>query len=79
MIPDIKPGYIVFIDSWAEVQNGNVIAAEMNGLTCIKIFKKGTNGLFLVSANRNYQAKEVTSRDDFRVLGIVRAHLAIHR
>jgi SOS-response transcriptional repressor LexA len=79
MVPDIRPGYVVFVDSWADVRNGDVVAAETNGLTSIKIFQRQQNSLFLVPTNGDYRTHEITAKDEFRVLGVVKGHLAIYR
>lgn len=78
-MPPIEPGYIVFVDSWRQPKNGDVIATEVNGLICIKQFKQERRGLFLVSANREYEPRQITERDRFRILGVVRGHLGLHR
>ena len=79
MVDNIHPGYLVFVDSWAEPKNGDIIASSVNGLTCIKIFQHSPHGLFLVSTNKNYLPRQVTAGDSFRVLGVVRGHLALYR
>lgn len=76
MVDTIKPGALVFVDTWAEPRNGSIIAADVNGLTCIKIFQYSSSGLYLVSANIEYKPKEITSGDSFRVLGVVTYQLS---
>lgn len=75
--PHMLPGYIVFVDTWAEPRNGQMIAAVVNGLVCIKKFQHSHNGLRLVSRNPQYAPVEITPRDNFHVLGVVRGHLAL--
>ncbi len=77
--PDIRSGYIVFVDFWAEPRNGQFIAATINGLTCVKEFQNSPGGLYLVSKNAAYQPREVVATDSFHVLGVVRGHLALYR
>jgi phage repressor protein C with HTH and peptisase S24 domain len=78
MLDHIHPGNIIFVDTWAEANNGDVIAATVNGLTCVKIFQRSTRGLYLVSANTEYKPREITAHDAFAVLGVVRGHLALY-
>lgn len=78
MIDHIRPGNIIFVDTWAEARNGDVVAATVNGLTCVKILQRSTRGLYLVSANADYTPREITARDTFAVLGVVRGHLALY-
>jgi len=77
-IPDIQPGNLVFVDTWAMPRNGDVIASSVNGLTCIKIFQNSSKGLYLISKNTAYKPREITEKDTFHVLGVVRGHLAIY-
>lgn len=78
MIDQIRPGNIIFVDTWAEARNGDVIAATVAGLTCVKIFQNTSHGLYLVSANADYKPREITARDNFHILGVVRGHLALY-
>jgi|GEM_PF-5570625 len=77
--PDIRPGYLIIVDTWAEPRNGQYVASVINGLTCVKIFQQSTRGLYLVSKNAEYTPRRVTHQDSFRVLGVVRGHMAVHR
>lgn len=79
MVDYIHPGNIVFCDTWAEPQNGDAVACDVDGATCVKIFERRKTGLFLVSANRDYPERQITARDGLRILGVVKAHLALHR
>lgn len=74
-VPTIRHGALVFIDTWAEPQNGNVIAAMVNGLVCVKIFRHSPRGLYLVSKNPDYKPRKVTADDAFTVLGVVKFQL----
>lgn len=76
MIEYIRPGALVVVDTWAEPKNGDVVASTVNGLTCITIFQNTRRGMYLVSANGNYQPKRVMPEDSFRVLGVVRYQIA---
>lgn len=79
MVDHIQPGNLVFVDTWAEPKNGDIIASSVNGDTCVKIFQSGTRGLFLISSNKAYTPREITSNDQFHVLGVIRGHLGLHR
>jgi len=78
MVDAIRPGYIVFVDSFSEPRNGDTVAACVNGKNCIKIFDRKPNGLYLVSANANYSPKEIQATDSFFILGVVKGHLAVY-
>lgn len=79
MIPYIQPGNVVFVDTYAEPHNGSVVACDVDGATCIKIFEQRKCGLFLVAANGDHPTREITEKNEFRILGVVRAHLGLHR
>lgn len=78
MVDTIHPGYIVFVDTWAEPKNGDIVASVVNGLTCIKIFRRARGNLYLVPANPEYEPRRITAQDNFWVLGVVRSHLAVY-
>lgn len=78
MVDHIHPGNLVFIDTWAQPKNGDIVASSVNGLTCVKRFQHSHKGLYLISANTEYQPREITANDNFHVLGVVKAHLALH-
>lgn len=78
MVEFIRNGNIVFVESGREPQNGDIVASCVNGLYCVKIFQRGTNGLFLVSANKKYLPREVKPTDSFHILGVIKAHLAVY-
>lgn len=78
MVGHIHPGNLVFVDTWAEPRNGDVVASNINGATCVKYFHRSDRGLYLVSANRSYSPREITRRDAFSILGVVRGHLALY-
>lgn len=78
MVDSIRAGDLVFVDTYAQPINGSVIAACVNGLTCVKIFQQKPTGLYLVSANKTYEPRRVTSTDSFAILGVVRGSLALY-
>jgi SOS-response transcriptional repressor LexA len=78
-VPDIRPGNIIFVDTWAVPKNGDIIAATINGLTCVKEFEFTQQGLYLVSKNRKYPPRKVRPEDDFSVLGVYCGHLVVRR
>jgi hypothetical protein len=70
---------IVFIDPATEPRNGQAVVAYLNGQICVKRFERSPyKGLRLVSINADYEDRTVTQRDDFAILGVVRASLAFH-
>lgn len=79
MLEYIKPGYIVFADTYCAPQHGDVIVSRVNGKNCVKIFERNGNGLYLVSANKSYKPIKIRKSDDFYILGVVRGHLAVYR
>lgn len=78
MRADILPGYIVFCDSYAEPQNGDTVAVNINGENCIKIFERTERRLRLVPKNGDFPSREVTPDDSLHILGVVRRHLAMY-
>jgi phage repressor protein C with HTH and peptisase S24 domain len=74
MVDHIHAGYLVFVDTWAEPRNGDIVAAVVNGLTCIKIFQQSTRGLYLVSANTECPPANILD-----VLGVVSASLVVYK
>jgi len=78
MVSAILPGFIVFVDSFREPRNGDIVASCVNGRNCVKIFQRDTRGLFLVSANKEYKPRQITVKDAFNILGVVKAHLAVY-
>lgn len=77
-VPYIQPGYMVFVDTWKEAKNGDLIVAEVDNMVCVKIFQQSNKGLYLVSANPEYKPRQITPDNTFRVLGVVVGHLAIY-
>jgi DNA polymerase V len=78
MVDFIHPGYLVFVDTYCEPKNGDIIVAAVDGKNCVKYFQHKGNGLYLVSQNPNYKPVRVCESDDFTVVGVVRGHLAIY-
>lgn len=79
MCDEIKPGYLVFVDPYQEPKKGDVIVARVNGKNNIKLYQPTKKGLYLVPANSDFPAQKITVKDDFTILGVVKAHLAIHK
>lgn len=69
MIPYIGHGFRVYIDPYAEIQNGDPIAAWLNGEVTAKFFELTDKGLYLVSGNNKYKPRKVVKKDDFRIIG----------
>lgn len=69
MVDLIQPGDIVFVDTAAEVRNGSIILAIVNGYNYVKIYKAP---LTLVSANDDYEPTEVRPpKDTMHIVGVV--------
>lgn len=78
MRDDILPGYIVFIDPNREPRNGSTVAVSVNNETCIKLFEREQQRLYLVPKNGEFPTKEVKPSDNFHILGVVTSHLAVY-
>lgn len=78
MVDDIRPGYIVFVDSWAEPRNGDIIVSCVNDRNNVKVFERNHRGLFLVPKNGDHPVRQVRPTDNFHVLGVVKGHLALY-
>lgn len=76
---NIPHGCIVFFDTTAAPKHGDAIAVLVNGKTCVKLFSHSRRGLYLISANTAYQPVEIAPQDSFRILGVVKSHLMLHR
>lgn len=79
MREDIRPGDIVFADPYRQPEAGDIVVSRVNGKNNVKIYKPCHNGLFLVPKNKCYKPRKITSVDDFHILGVVVAHLGIHK
>lgn len=77
-VPYIHPGNLIFVDTWRQPEHGQVVAVEVDGLVAVKKFERSRRGLYLVSANVKYPPREITAKNAFRVLGVVRGHLAVY-
>jgi DNA polymerase V len=75
MHPEIDSGDWVMLDCGKEPQPNDIVVARLNGGYTIKIHKvnngRGKNGLYLVPGNGDYKTREVTSADEYRILGVV--------
>lgn len=78
MVPDIRPGYIVFVDSWSEPQNGDIVVSCVNDRINVKKFLRRPGELFLVPSNGRHHAHRIRAEDDFKIVGVVRGHLAVY-
>jgi SOS-response transcriptional repressor LexA len=78
MSDEIRPGYIVIIDPIKAPINGDLVVACINGRNCIKMFYLEPPKLFLVSNNPEHVPIEVHQSDSLDILGVVKAHLALH-
>lgn len=67
----IPPGAILTIDKSLTAQNGDIVVAFVDGGFTVKFiqFKKGK--CFLIPANKNYAAIEITNEREMVVWGVV--------
>lgn len=79
MCPDILPGDEVVVDPYAYPKLGDRVVVSIGGLHSVKFFQPvAQGGLRLVSANKNYEPRTVTERDEFAVLGVVKARVTLY-
>lgn len=69
----ISDGDIVIIDKSLEAQNGDYVAAFIDGEFTLKQFKldEANNCAWLVPANKKYNPIKVTEDNDFMVWGVI--------
>lgn len=80
MVDDIHPGFIVFVDTWAQPKNGDIVATSVNDATSVKIFHQSpAGGLFLVPKNGKYKPRKIKPSDSLHVLGVIRGHMKVYR
>lgn len=79
MCDEIRPGYIVFVDPYLQPKIGDIIVARVNNKNNIKMFYPSQTGLYLVPKNLNFPLQEITANDEFSILGVVKAHLAVYK
>lgn len=78
MKEDIFPGSIVVIDPHKEPQNGDAVAVSINNETCVKLFERHKQRLYLVPKNPDYPVREVKATDALHILGVVLSHFAVY-
>ena len=70
----IQSGDILVVDRSLTARDGSVVVACLDGDFTVKEFRRGREGTaWLVPANPQYPAIDVTERADFRVFGVVTA------
>lgn len=69
MEPKIPEGSILIIDKKAEVINGKLIVAEINGDLCMKRFVRTNGQIELISENPNYPPIVVGEGMTFNIFG----------
>lgn len=67
----ILPGDIILLRTQSTARSGETVVAWLNGGLTVKNFQRNKNNISLIPANPSYDPMEVTSDDDFRVLGKV--------
>lgn len=73
MIPLLKQGDKVIVDSKANVKNGDIVVINLNDDTYIKEWMQSPSGYKLVSINTDYKAIPITEFDSFRIIGVVKS------
>ena len=77
----IQSGDILVVDKSLTARDGSIIIAVLDGDFTVKQFRRGRDGsAWLVPANPQFEAINVTERQDFSVFGVVTAciHQFIH-
>jgi DNA polymerase V len=67
----IHSGDILIVDRSLEVRDASVVVAVIDGEFTVKHVKKDGKQLFLVPANEDFSAVEITEAMDFTVWGVV--------
>jgi DNA polymerase V len=67
----IRSGDILIVDRSLEVRDASVVVAVIDGEFTVKHVKKVGKQLFLVPANEDFSAVEITEAMDFTVWGVV--------
>jgi DNA polymerase V len=67
----IFDGDLLVVDRLKKTENGAIVLARTRLGYTVKRFKKQTNGLHLVSANKHFAPKKVQRKDDFEIVGVV--------
>jgi DNA polymerase V len=79
MVDEIPPHSFVFVNTERQPEDGSIVVARVNGRHTIKIFERKNHGIRLVAANGKYLPQVISDQDDFSVLGVVEAHLVLHK
>ncbi|MBP5673107.1 MAG: translesion error-prone DNA polymerase V autoproteolytic subunit [Lentisphaeria bacterium] len=77
----IQSGDILIVDRSLTARDGSVVIASLDGDFTVKELRRGRDGsAWLVPANPQFQAINVTERSDFSIFGIVTAciHQFVH-
>jgi len=75
----IVDGDTVVVDKILEPQDGDIAVCVVNNDFTLKTIKIEKDCVWLMPANENYKAIQVTEDDDFQVWGIVTHTLKYHR
>lgn len=78
MRDEILPGFVVFVDPEREVRSGDTVAVSINNETCIKVFQREQQRLYLVPRNGEYATREIKRTDDLHMIGVVVGHLSVY-
>lgn len=79
MDPTIPSGSLVCVDPYCQPRNGDPIVAMIDDLVTVKTFQLRERRLYLVPTNSTYPTREIRPNENLRILGVVVAHLVLHR
>ena len=68
----ILDGDILVVDRNEKPVNGKIVIAELNGEMAVKYLRKNKEGVFLISANMNYQPIKIFEFYEFEIQGVVK-------
>lgn len=71
METEIFHGDLLIVNRNLQAKDGDRIIASVNGSYTVKIFSSSQNGLRLVASNGKYPSRNITSKDDFEIFGVV--------
>jgi DNA polymerase V len=68
---EIYQGDLLVVERTEIAKNGDIVVAEINGEFTLKRFQREPKGLYLVPSNPAYKPRQIKSKDNFAVWGIV--------
>ena len=67
----IYNGDLLVVERRESAESGDIVIAEIKGEFTIKRFEKKKTSLYLIPANQKYLKRQINSRDNFAVWGVV--------